>query len=97
MNRVAKGFTVRNIWKALENTPEDAANMRLRAQLMIEVQQFVSSSNLSQTAAARKLGLTQARLSDLMRGRIEKFSLDALVVMLARAGRSIAVRVGKAA
>lgn len=97
MKKQTKSQTFTDVWEALEDTPEEAASMRLRAQLMIEVQRFVAGAGLSQTAAARRLGLTQPRLSDLMRGRIEKFSLDALVNMLARVGRSVAVRVGRAA
>lgn len=97
MKKRTKSQTFADVWEALEDTPEEAASMRLRAQLMIEIQRFVAGAGLSQTAAARRLGLTQPRLSDLMRGRIEKFSLDALVNMLARIGRSVAVRVGRAA
>ncbi|MBM3950656.1 MAG: XRE family transcriptional regulator [Rhodospirillales bacterium] len=56
-----------------------------------------AAGGLTQSATARHLGVTQPRLNDLVRGRIDKFSLDALVVMLARAGRRVAVKVGKAA
>lgn len=97
MKKRTKSQTFADVWEALEDSPEEAASMRLRAQLMIEVQRFVAGAGLNQTAAARRLGLTQPRLSDLTRGRIEKFSLDALVNMLARVGRSVAVRIGRAA
>jgi len=77
-----KKQTFASVWDALEESAEAAANMRLRADLMIVVQQHVAASGLTQAQAAKKLGLTQLRLNDLLRGRIGKFSLDALVNML---------------
>lgn len=68
-----------------------------RAELMIAVQRYVEASGETQAQAAKHLGLTQPRLNDLLRGRIEKFSLDALVNMLARVGRQVAVKVKRAA
>ncbi len=97
---MSKKSTVRtfaSVWDALEDTRAVAANMRMRAELMIEVQRYVAASGLTQSAAARRLGVTQPRLNDLLRGRIDKFSLDALVMMLARAGCRVAVKVRKAA
>jgi predicted XRE-type DNA-binding protein len=92
-----KKQTFGSVWDALEDTKEAAANMRVRAELMIEVRRYVEKGHLTQTAAAKKLGITQPRLNDLLRGRIEKFSVDALVNMLTRAGRHVDVHVGKAA
>ncbi len=92
-----KKQTFTSVWDALEDTKEAAANMRVRAELMIEVQRYVQKGRLTQTEAARRLGITQPRLNDLLRGRIDKFSVDALVNMLTRAGRQVAVRVKKAA
>lgn len=73
------------VWDALEDSAEAATSMRLRADLMVAVQCHVTASGLNQTQAAKELGLTQPRLNDLLRGRIDKFSLDPLVNMLARA------------
>ena len=92
-----KKQTYASVWDALEDTAESAANMRMRAQLMIEVEQYVKKSGLSQTAVAKRLGVTQPRLNDLLRGKIDKFSLDALVNMLNTAGRRVSLRVKKAA
>jgi predicted XRE-type DNA-binding protein len=92
-----KKQTFASIWDAIEATPEAAASMRVRAELMIEVQRYVEKSHLTQTEAAKRLGITQPRLNDLLRGRVNKFSVDALVNMLARAGRQVAVRVTKKA
>lgn len=92
-----KKQTYTSVWDALEKSPEAAANMHLRADLMIAVQRHVAASGLTQARAAKELGLTQPRLNDLLRGRIDKFSLDALVNMLARAGKQVSVKVRKAA
>ena len=92
-----KKQTYTSVWDALEDTAESAANMRMRAQLMIEVEQYVKKSGLSQTVVAKRLGVTQPRLNDLLRGKIDKFSLDALVNMLNTAGRRVSLRVKKAA
>lgn len=68
-----------SIWDALEDTPEEALNMRLRSQLMMKVSERVRAWDVSQKEAAKRLGVTQPRLNDLLKGKINKFSLDALV------------------
>ena len=92
-----KTKTYTSIWDALEDTKEAAANMRVRSALMIDIQRYVERHRLTQAEAAKRFGVTQPRLNDLLRGRIHKFSVDALVNMLAAAGREVAIRVGKAA
>ncbi|HYA39288.1 MAG TPA: XRE family transcriptional regulator [Candidatus Methylomirabilis sp.] len=92
-----KKRTFASVWDAIEDTPETAASMRVRAELMIAVQRYVETRGETQSQAAKRLGITQPRLNDLLRGRIEKFSLDALVNMLARVGRQVDVKVKKAA
>ncbi|KPA89896.1 helix-turn-helix domain-containing protein [Pseudomonas asplenii] len=68
-----------SVWDALEETPREAANMRLRSRLMLELIRSISAWELSQKAAAKRLGISQPRLNDLLNGKIDKFSLDALV------------------
>ncbi len=92
-----KRQTFASVWDALEDTREAATNMRMRAALMIEIQRYVKENRLTQVQAAKRLGITQPRLSDLLRGRIDKFSLDALVNILARAGKQVTLRIKKAA
>ena len=92
-----KKRTFTSVWDAIENTAESAANMRVRAELMVEIERYVRDSDLSQAEAAKKLGVTQPRLNDLLRGKIDKFSLDALVNMLGKAGKQVSVRVKNAA
>ncbi|WNL41949.1 XRE family transcriptional regulator [Halomonas sp. PAMB 3264] len=70
-----------SIWDALEDTPEEALNMRLRSQLMMKVSERVRAWDVSQKEAAKRLGVTQPRLNDLLKGKINKFSLDALVTL----------------
>ena len=81
-----KRQTFASVWDALEDNAAEAANMQARSKLMIAIRSKIESWNGSQTEAARRLGLTQPRLNDLMRGRIDKFSLDALVNLAGRAG-----------
>ncbi len=78
-----------SVWDATEDTAEQAENMRLRASLMIALEQYIQRNGMSQEQAARLLGVTQPRISDLMRGKISLFSLDMVVNMVAAAGLHI--------
>jgi predicted XRE-type DNA-binding protein len=81
--------TFADVWDALADTQTEAASMRMRSNVLIAIEQRVRSWNVTQTEAARRLGLTQPRLNDLLRGRIRNFSLDALVDLAAKAGLSV--------
>ena len=74
-----------SVWDALEDTPQDAANMRLRAKLMRTLCETIRAWELPQKEAAKRLGITQPRLNDVLNGKIDKFSLDALVNLSAAA------------
>lgn len=82
-----------SVWDALAETPEESANLRVRAQLMRAITRVVRGWELPQTEAAKRLGISQPRLNDLLKGKIDKFSLDALVNMLAGADLSIVIEV----
>jgi len=86
-----------SVWDALEDSPEMAENMKIRSALMIELQELVRSRGWAQEEAAGRLGVTQPRLNDLLRGKIDKFSLDALVLLAARAGLAVQLQVKQAA
>jgi len=73
----------------------DAENLKIRAQLMLEIERFVNESGMTQTEAANLLNTTQPRLSNVMNGQIDKCSLDRLVQMLAEAGQQVNVTVSK--
>ncbi|GLO30253.1 transcriptional regulator [Pseudomonas putida] len=74
-----------SVWDALADTPEEADNLRLRSQLMRILVKTVRAWDLPKKDAARRLHVTQPRLSELLNGKIDKFSLDALVNLLANA------------
>jgi predicted XRE-type DNA-binding protein len=86
-----------SVWEALEDSAAEAANMRARSELMIALRTKIERWKVSQTEAARRLGLTQPRLNDLMRGRLDKFSLDALINLARPAGLSVRLEIEEAA
>ena len=84
----------KNVWDALADTPEEGTNLRLRSELMSEVSSFIEDRHWTQSEAAARCGITQPRMNDLLRGRISKFSLDALVNITASLGLTVRMRVG---
>ena len=86
-----------NIFRDLGFPPGEAQNLIMRAELMIKIEQFVRKSGMTQKEAARLLGITQPRLNLLLKRKIELFSLDALVNMVARMGMQVKLTVRKAA
>ena len=86
-----------SVWEALEDTPAAAANMAMRADLLIALQRRIEAWNVTQSEAAQRLDVTQPRLNDLMRGRIGNFSLDALVNLARRAGLDVRLSIVEAA
>jgi len=86
-----------SIWDAIEDTPAAAANMKARAELMIAIAEYIRAKRLTQAAAAKLFRVSQPRVSDLMRGKIELFSVDTLVNMLAAAGMRVELKLKKAA
>jgi predicted XRE-type DNA-binding protein len=85
------------VWEAIEDKHHMAASLRARSELMIELSELIRRSGLTQRQAAAKFGVTQPRISDLMRGRIDLFSLDMLVDMAAAAGLKPRITVKRAA
>ena len=75
-----------SVWDALENNPGVAENLKMRSALMIGITERVRASGWTQAVAARHCGIAQPRLSDLLRGKIDRFSLDALVNIAAALG-----------
>lgn len=84
-----------SVWDAIEDTPQQAASMRVRSELMMALQKWLKSEGLTQATAAGLFGVTQPRVSDLMRGRINLFSLDTLIDMAATAGLAPSVTIKK--
>lgn len=86
-----------SVWDALEETTALAENMKLRSSLMFALKEHIAKEGLTQSEAAKKFGVTQPRISDLLRGKIDLFAIDTLVNMLATAGIPIELCIGKAA
>lgn len=80
-----------NVFSDLGFGPEEAQNLKLRADLMIELTKLIEERGLTQAAAAKLLGVTQPRVSDLVRGKIDRFSVDTLIEMLGHAGASVSL------
>lgn len=80
-----------SVWDALADTPGQAANLRARAELMQQIAIIVKESAWTQTEAAEQCGVTQPRMNDLLRGRVSRFSLDALVNIATAIGRRVHV------
>lgn len=84
-----------SVWDAIENTPQQAASMRARSELMMNRTEVIRERGMTQGDAAVLFGVTQPRVSDLMRGKINLFSLDTLIDMAATAGMNPTVKVSK--
>lgn len=92
-----KRASTNNIFRDLGFGVEEAANLKLRAMLMVELEKHIREKGLTQKRAAERLGVTQPRISDLMRGKIDLFSVDTLITMLTHAGLKVDVRVRRVA
>jgi len=86
-----------NVWDAIADTPEEAANLTLRSELMDAIEQTVEENGWTQAEAAKRCGISQPRINDLLRGRISRFSLDALVNIASALGRKVKVSLEDAA
>lgn len=86
-----------SVWDAIEDTPAEAENMKLRSALMMSLEQHIRAEGWTQAEAGRRLGVTQPRISDLLRGKIGLFGLDTLVNMAVAAGLHVELRIEKAA
>jgi predicted XRE-type DNA-binding protein len=92
-----KARTFANVWDALEDSPEEAATMTMRSNVMSAINETVRGWKTTQAQAARRLGITQPRLNDLLHGKINKFSLDTLMTLAMRAGLKVKIDVRAAA
>lgn len=89
--------TFTSVWDAIEDTPDAAENMKLRSRLMMAITETIHANGWTQKTAAEHLAVTQPRISDLTRGRIDRFSLDTLVSMATAVGLHIELTVSRAA
>ena len=80
-----------SVWDAIEDSASEATSMKLRAELANQIIERMQSRKLTQAKAAELIGVTQPRISDLIRGRLNLFSLDALIDMADRGGLQMRV------
>ena len=85
--------TYRSVWDAIADSPEEAANLKLRSLLMDAIKAYIDQEKLTQEEAAKRLGVPQSRVSELVNGRISKFTIDKLVNMAARVGLTTSITV----
>ena len=90
-SQMSKAKTYASVWDALADTKEQAATLRARAELMQQIATIVKKNRWTQTEAAQRCGITQPRMNDLLRGRVSRFSLDALVNIATAIGRRVHV------
>ena len=95
MTKVTKSSS--NVFDDLGFDGAEAENLKLRAQLMRELDTFIHRNRLTQNEAAELLGIHQSRVSDLARGKIDRFSIDMLVKLLAKTGRQVEIKVKRLA
>jgi predicted XRE-type DNA-binding protein len=92
--RKPKSFA--SVWDAIADTPEEAANLQARAELMRQITAIIKAKGWKQTEAAARCGVTQPRMNDLLRGRVSRFSLDALVTIATALGRRVRIELDAA-
>ena len=90
-----KSHTFTSVWDAIEDTPQAAASMKARSTLLMALANVIQKRDMTQAEAAEMFGVTQPRISDLMRGKINLFSLDMLMNMASTAGMSPVVKLSK--
>ena len=91
------GNTFGSVWDAIEDTKAEAENMKLRSSLLRALENRVRSQGWTQTEAAERFGVTQPRVSDLLRGKINLFSLDTLINMASAAGLHVDLKIAEPA
>lgn len=84
-----------NVFRDLGFSAEEATNLKIRSDLMIRLSKVIETRGLTQAQAANVFGVTQPRISDLVRGKIDRFSIDTLIAMLGHAGVRVQIVVGR--
>jgi predicted XRE-type DNA-binding protein len=82
----------KSVWDALADTPAEAANLKVRADLMQQIRELISGQDWTQEQAATQCNITQLRLNELLQGQVSKFTLEALVSIAAALGQVVRVK-----
>lgn len=85
--------TYQSVWDAIADSPEEAANLKLRSQLMDAIKAYIDHEDITEEEAAKRLGVPQSRVSELVNGRISQFTIDKLVSIAARVGLTTRITV----
>ena len=85
-----------NAWEALYDDPARAESLRIKSELMVRVEKYIQENGFIQKEAAKILGVSQPRVSDLVRGKIDRFTIDMLINMLSRVGIKVNIKIEKA-
>jgi predicted XRE-type DNA-binding protein len=96
MKKIKQVRSSGNVFSDLGFGPQEAENLHLRARLMAEIQKYIEREEITQAEAADRFGVTQPRISNLLRGKIHLFSVDTLITMLSHAGLRVDIRIKKA-
>lgn len=91
-----KAKSYASVWDAIADSPREAENLKLRAELMDQISAIVARRGWTQAEAAGRCGVTQPRLNDLMRGKLSRFSLDALVNIASALGQRVQLKLAAA-
>lgn len=94
---MSKNQNFASVWDAIEDTPEEAENMKIRSSLMMSLQNHITKNQMSQAQAAALFRVTQPRVSDLMRSKINLFAIDSLIDMASAAGFRVEVKLRQVA
>jgi predicted XRE-type DNA-binding protein len=84
-----------NVFRDLGFSAEEATHLKIRSDLMIRLTKLIEARGLTQAQAAELFGVTQPRVSDLVRGKIDRFSIDTLIAMLGHAGVKVQIVLGR--
>lgn len=84
--------TFKNVWDALEDDPAARESLKIKSRMMLDIEQHIKSMGITQAQAAKKMGVTQPRVSDLVNGKIDRFTIDMLITMLARLGLHVEIK-----
>jgi predicted XRE-type DNA-binding protein len=83
--------TFKNVWDALEDDPAERESLKIKSRMVIDIEQRIKSLGLTQAQAAKLMGVSQPRVSDVVNGKIDRFTIDMLITMLVRLGLHVEV------
>ncbi len=81
----------KNVWDALEDDPAVRESLKIKSRMMIDIEQHIKTLGITQAQAAKKMGVSQPRVSDLVSGKIDRFTIDMLITMLSRLGLHVEI------